>query len=185
MTHRILTEAEKRMKAAIEATLHDFQKIRTGRANPSILEDVRVDYYGTETPLNQVGNVSVPEPRQLMITPYDRSMLPMIEKAIQRSDLGVTPMNDGQNIRINFPPMTEDRRKDLVKQVNHRAEEGCVSVRQARREALDEFKQLEKDKEISEDDHKRYEKQVQELTDKYVAEVHKLQEVKDAELMEI
>lgn len=181
----LLKDAEHRMKQAIEATLHDFQRIRTGRANPQVLERVTVDYYGVETPVNQVANVSVPEPRQLMITPYDKTMLGAIERAILKSDLGVNPNNDGINIRLNFPQMTEDRRKELVKQVHHRAEEGCVAVRNVRRDVLHHLQAAEKAKEMSEDDLKSFEKRVQELTDKYVNEVHALQKKKDEELLEI
>lgn len=185
MMQEVLKDAEHRMKQAVEATVHDFQRIRTGRANPTILEPITVDYYGVETPINQVGSVSVPEARQLMITPYEKSLLGPIEKAILKSDLGVNPNNDGTNIRLIFPPMTEDRRKEMTKQVNARAEEGCVAVRNVRRDALHKVQQAEKDKEISEDDLKRLEKTVQDLTDKYVNQIHDLQAKKDAELMEI
>ncbi len=181
----VLKDAEHRMKQAVEATVHDFQRIRTGRANPTILDAITVDYYGVETPITQVGGVSVPEPRQLMITPYEKSLLGPIEKAILKSDLGVNPNNDGTNIRLIFPPMTEDRRKEMTKQVNQRAEDGCVAVRNVRRDALHKVQQAEKDKEISEDELKRLEKTVQDLTDKYVNQIHDLQVKKDAELMEI
>jgi ribosome recycling factor len=173
------------MKSAVEVTAHDFQRIRTGRASPMILEAVKVDYYGTETPVNQVANVSIPDPRQILITPYDKNMLGPLEKAILKSDVGLVPNNDGQNIRLNLPPMTEDRRKELIKQVNHRAEEGCVAVRNVRRDAIHHLQTMEKNKEMSEDDMKGYEKRVQDLTDKYVAEVHEIQKRKDAELLEI
>lgn len=185
MPQEIIREAERKMKSAVEATAHDFQRIRTGRANPLILEKVTVDYYGTETPINQVANVSVPEARQLQITPWEKNMIGVIERAILKSDLGVTPNNDGVNIRLNFPPMTEDRRKDLIKQVNQRTEEGCVAVRNCRHHALDQLKAKQKAKEISEDDLKGFEKKVQELTDKYIAETHDIQKKKEHELMEI
>lgn len=181
----ILGETETKMKQAIDAMLHDFQTIRTGRANPMVLERVKVDYYGVETPINQVANVSVPEPRQLMITPYDKNMMGPIERAIQKSDLGINPNNDGQNIRLNFPQMTEERRKDLVKQVNTRSEQGCVAIRNVRHHAIDHLKQLQKDKVISEDDLKANETKIQKLTDKYIADVHEHQKKKDAELMEV
>jgi len=184
-TTETIQDAEHRMKQAVEATSHDFQRIRTGRASPAILEAVRVDYYGTETPLNQVSNISVPEARQILITPYDKGMLGPIEKAILKSDVGLTPNNDGIAIRLNLPPMTEDRRKELIKQVNHRAEEGCVAVRNVRKDAIHHLQSAQKNKEISEDDLKGLEKKVQELTDKYVAETHEVQKKKDAELMEI
>jgi ribosome recycling factor len=150
-----------------------------------ILEAVKVDYYGSETPLNQVANISVPDSRQLQITPFDKNMVGAIEKAILKSDLGLTPTNDGVNVRLNLPPMTEERRKELIKQVHHRAEEGCVAVRNVRRDAIHHLQAIQKNKEMSEDDLKGYEKKVQDMTDKYVAEVHDVQKKKDAELMEI
>jgi ribosome recycling factor len=173
------------MKKATEAMQHDFARIRTGRANPLVLEPITVDYYGVQTPVSQVATVSVPEPRQLMLSPYDKSMLGTIERAILASDLGVNPNNDGQNIRLIFPEMTEDRRKDLVKQVHNRTEEACVSIRHARREAIDLLKKAKEAKEMGEDDEKRYEKEVQTLTDKYIDHAHELQKKKDDELMHI
>jgi ribosome recycling factor len=150
-----------------------------------VLERVHVEYYGVETPISQIANVSIPEPRQLLIQPYEKHMTPVIERAIQKSDLGINPNNDGSGIRLNFPQMTEDRRRDMVKQVNARAEQGVVSIRNVRRDANDQLKQAQKSKEISEDDLKQYEAKVQKLTDKYVAEVHDLQKKKDQELMEV
>lgn len=173
------------MKHAVEVTAHDFGRIRTGRANPMVLEAITVDYYGTETPITQCANISVPEGRQLLIAPYDKSMLGPIEKAIQASDLGVNPNNDGQAIRLNFPPMTEERRKELVKQVAQRAEEGCVAVRNVRHHTLNHIRQMQKDKELSEDELRSLEKQLQDLTDKYVAETHEIQKKKEADVMEI
>lgn len=181
----ILTEAERKMKSAVEATGHDFGRIRTGRASTTVLEPILVDYYGTPTPITQCANVSVPEPRQILISPYDKSMIGPIERAIQQSDLGVNPNNDGSGIRLNFPPMTEDRRKELVKQVGHRAEEGCVAIRNVRHHALNELREQQKQKEITEDDLKGLEKRLQDLTDKYVAETHDLQKKKEVEVMEI
>ncbi len=181
----ILQEAERRMKQAVEATVHDFSHIRTGRANPTVLEPIVVIAYGAEMAINQVANISIPEPRQLMITPYDKNMLGTIEKAIQKSDLGVNPVNDGQNLRINFPPMTEERRKELVKQVNHRTEDGCVAVRNVRRDALHRMEVKEKAKEVSEDDMKAFKLKIQDLTDKYVAEVQNQRKKKEDELMAI
>lgn len=182
---QILPDAESRMRHAIDAMLHDFSTYRTGRANPAVLERVHVEYYGVETPVNQVANISVPEPRQLMITPFDKKMLSVIEKAIQKSDLGINPSNDGQNIRLVFPPMTEERRREMVKQVSHRAEQACVAIRNVRRDAIEHFKAAEKRKEIGEDDLKQYEAKVQKLTDKHIAEVHELQKKKEAELLEV
>ncbi|HRI42709.1 MAG TPA: ribosome recycling factor [Fimbriimonadaceae bacterium] len=185
MVEDILKDAERRMKQAIDAMVHDFSTYRTGRANPVVLERVHVEYYGVETPLNQMANITVPEPRQLMITPYDKSMLGTIEKAIQKSDLGINPSSDGICIRLNFPQMTEDRRKELVKQVNNRAEQACVAVRNVRRDANEHLKAAMKNKEIGEDDEKAFEAKIQKMTDKFVAEAHDLQKKKDAELMEI
>ena len=185
MSQEMLQDAERKMKSAVEATAHDFQRIRTGRANPMVLEKITVDYYGTETPISQVANISVPESRQLEIKPWEKNMIGPIEKAILKSDLGVTPNNDGQSIRLNFPAMNEERRKEMIKQVQARTEEGCVAVRNVRHHALDLFKAQQKAKEISEDDLKGLEKKVQELTDKYIAQTHEVQKKKEAELMEI
>lgn len=173
------------MIKSVEATRRDFNAIRTGRANPQILERITVDYYGAETPINQIANISVPEPRQLLIQPYDKTMTQAIEKAIQKSDLGINPSTDASGIRLIFPPMTEERRKELVKQVHARAEEGCVAVRNIRRDVLEHLRKAQKNKEISEDELKRYEQELQRLTDKYVNQIHDLQKKKDAELMEI
>jgi ribosome recycling factor len=173
------------MTKAVEATRRDFNSIRTGRANPQILERITVNYYGVETPINQVATISVPEPRQLLIQPYDKTMTQAIEKAIQKSDLGINPSTDANGIRLVFPPMTEERRKELVKQVNARAEEGCVAVRNIRRDVLEHLRKAHKNKEISEDELKRYEQELQKLTDKFVNQIHDLQKKKDAELMEV
>ncbi len=181
----ILTDTEKKMKGAIEAMTHDFSSYRTGRATPAVLERVHVEYYGTETPISQIANISVPEPRQLLITPYEKSLVPTIEKAILKSDLGINPITDGSGIRLNFPQMTEDRRKDLVKQVHSRTEGARVSIRNVRREAIDQFKTLEKKKEITEDDVKGHETKVQKLTDQFVAQADELGKKKEAELMSV
>lgn len=181
----IVHEADRRMKQAVDHTQHDFGHYRTGRANPSVLDDLKVEYYGVETPITQVSSVSVPEARQLVIAPYEKNMLGPIEKAILKSDLGVNPNNDGTAIRLNFPPMSEDRRRDLAKQVAHRAEEGCAAIRNVRKDAMNHLKQALKDKKISEDDVKGLEKQVQDLTDRHIAEVHALQKKKEAELLEV
>lgn len=183
--HEILEDADRKMKHAVEVTVHDFSRIRTGRANPLVLEPIKVDYYGSETPISQCATVAVPEPRQLQITPYEKSMIGAIEKAILASDLGITPNNDGVCIRLNFPAMTEDRRKDLVKQVAHRSEEGCVAIRNVRHHALNHLRDMKKSGDLSEDDEKSLEKKLQDLTDKYVAETHVVGKKKEAELMEI
>jgi ribosome recycling factor len=182
---QILQDADRRMKHAIEAMTHDFSTYRTGRASPAVLERVHVDYYGTETPINQVANVSVPEPRQLLIQPYEKQMVPVIERAILKSDLGISPTNDGTGIRLIFPQMTEERRREMVKQVNVRAEQCVVAIRNVRRDANDHLKQLQKNKELSEDDLKGWETKVQKITDKYVEETHGVQKQKDAELMQV
>jgi ribosome recycling factor len=182
---QILQDAEQRMKHAIEAMIHDFSTLRTGRANAMVLERVHVDYYGVETPINQMATISTPEPRQLMITPYDKSTIPAIERAILKSDLGMNPVNDGQNLRLNFPQMTEERRKEMVKMVNNRSEQACVAIRNVRRDAIEHLKAAEKKKEIAEDDLKSNEAKIQKVTDKSIADVHDLQKKKDAELMEV
>src|SRR5579862_6513784 len=166
-TDSIYKDAEHRMKSAVDAMVHDFSSYRTGRASPSVLERVHVDYYGTETPVNQIANVSTPEPRQLLIQPYDKTALAAIERAILKSDLGINPVNDGTGIRLNFPQMTEDRRKEMVKMVNGRSENAVVAIRNVRRDANDHLKAAQKNKEISEDDLKHHEAKVQKFTDKY------------------
>jgi len=181
----VLRDAENKMKAAIEAMVHDFSSYRTGRASPAVLDRVHIDYYGTETPLNQVANISVPEPLQLLIQPWEKSMTPAIERAIMKSDLGINPVNDGTGIRLNFPQMTEDRRRDMVKQVNARTEQCRVTIRNIRREAIDGLKALEKKKEITEDEVKGNETKVQKLTDQYIAQADDLGKRKDAELMTV
>lgn len=182
---QVIKDAETKMKHAIDAMVHDFSSYRTGRASSSVLERVHVDYYGTETPVNQIANVSTPEPRQLLIQPYDKTALAAIERAILKSDLGINPINDGTGIRLNFPPMTEERRRDMVKMVNSRTEQAVVAIRNVRRDANEHLKSMQKNKEISEDDLKHDEARVQKLTDKFIADVHELQKKKDAELMEV
>jgi ribosome recycling factor len=183
--NEIFKDAEHRMKAALEAMAHDFASYRTGRASPAILDRVHVDYYGVETPVNQVANISVPEARQLYIQPYDKSMLSVIERAIMKSDLGINPNNDGAGIRLNFPAMTEDRRKEMVKQVHARTEQARVAIRNVRRDANDHLKALEKNKEIGQDDLKGHETKIQQLTDKYVQQADELGKQKEAELMTV
>ena len=181
----LLEDAERRMKHAVEVMVHDFSTYRTGRANPVVLERVHVEYYGVETPLNQIANISIPEPRQLLIQPYEKSMVAVVEKAILKSDLGITPNSDGQGIRLNFPQMTEERRKDLAKQVSARAEQAIVAIRNVRRDAIHHEQAKLKTKEISEDELKGFEAKIQKITDKYVEEAHALQKKKEAELMEV
>ena len=182
---QIVQDAENRMKHSIEAMTHDFGTYRTGRASAAVLERVHVEYYGTETPINQLANISTPEPRQLLIQPYDKTSVSAIEKAILKSDLGINPIVDGNGIRLNFPQMTEERRRDMVKQVNNRAEHAVVAIRNVRRDANEHLKTAQKNKEISEDDLKQLEAKIQKITDRYVEQVHELQKKKDAELMEV
>ncbi len=185
MIEDTLKICEEKMKQSLDSLVNDFKRFRTGRANPIILEKLMVDYYGSETPIMQVANVSVPDGRQIVLTPYEKNIVGAVEKAIINSDLGLTPTNDGANIRLIFPPMTEERRKELVKQVNSRTEQACVSVRNIRREIIDVFKKGKKDKAISEDEQKSAETRVQKITDKYIAEAHTVQKKKEAELMEV
>jgi ribosome recycling factor len=180
-----LKDADHKMKRAVEVTREEFSGVRTGRATPAILNRVTVDYYGTPTPMNQLASFSVPEPRLLMIQPYDRNAMAAMEKAIMQSDLGLTPSNDGQVIRLSFPQLTEERRKELIRVVHQRAEEGRVSVRNVRRHAKDDLERLKKDGQISEDDLNRSEKELQRLTDQHVEEIDELLSHKEKELMEV
>ena len=176
---------EERMKKTVAVLEEEFATVRVGRANPRVLDRLTVDYFGTETPLNQVGNISVPEPRMLQIAPWDASILKGIEKAIQASDLGLNPTNDGKVIRLVFPELTEERRKDLSKDVKKKGEDAKVAVRNIRRDANDALKKAEKAKQITEDDLKRLEKDTQTLTDKYIAELDKKVEAKGKEIMTV
>lgn len=185
MVKEILKQAEEKMKGAIAATKREFSTIRTGRANPAILDRVTVDYYGTPTRVTQLANVSIPEPRMITIQPWDRSTIKNIEKAILQSDIGITPVNDGQIIRLAIPPLTEERRKELVKLVRKEAEEKRVAIRNIRRDAIEKVKGLEKSSQIAEDETKRFEKQVQELTDRYIKEIDQLLQAKEQEIMEV
>jgi len=173
------------MVKALESFRRDLSKVRTGRASLALLDDVRVDYYGTPTPLNQVAALAVPEPRLITIQPWEKNLAGEIEKAILKADLGLNPSSDGQLIRLVFPPLTEDRRKEMVKQVKRLGEEAKIAVRNVRREGNDTLKKFEKDKEITEDDLKRGEKEIQDVTDDYVARVDKVIAEKEKDLMEI
>ena len=173
------------MDKAVEALRRDLSKVRTGRASVTILDDVRVDYYGTPTPLNQLGTLAVPEPRLITIQPWEKKLIPEIERAILKADLGLNPNSDGIVIRLAFPALTEERRKEMVKQVKKMGEEGKIAVRNARRDANETLKKLLKDKEVSEDDEKHGEKEIQTLTDEFVARIDKLVADKEKELMEI
>jgi ribosome recycling factor len=178
-------DATHNMEQAVAHLKDDLAGIRTGRAAPAVINRVTVEYYGTPVPLNQLAGVSVPEPRLLLIQPFDKSAISSIERAIMQSDLGITPSNDGNLIRLAFPPLTEERRKELVKQVHHRAEESRVAVRNVRRHAKEEMEKLERDGAISQDDLIRAEKELQKLTDRFVTEVDEIQGHKEQELMEV
>ena len=180
-----LNDAEHKMEQALTHLREELSSIRTGRASAAVLTRITVEYYGSPVPLNQLASVNVPEPRLLVIQPFDKNSIGQVEKAIQQSDLGITPSNDGQVIRLAFPPLTEERRKELVKQVHHRAEEGRVAVRNVRRHAKDDIEKLERDHLISEDDLARGEKELQKLTDRHVAEIDEIQRHKESELMEV
>lgn len=179
-----LQQYDDKMKKAVEFLEADFGAIRAGRANPHVLDKLRVDYYGTPTPIQQVGNVTVPEARIIQIAPWEKSLLKAIEKAILTSDLGINPTNDGNVIRLVFPELTEERRKDLVKDVKKKAEDGKVAVRNIRRDGNDAFKKLAKT-EVSEDEIKQLEDQLQKLTDKYIKEIDALMEAKSKEIMTV
>ena len=180
-----LADATKKMKGAIGVLHEELGAIRTGRATPALLNRINVDYYGSTVPLNQLASFSVPEPRLLVIQPFDKNAIPSMERAIQQSDLGLTPSNDGNVIRLAFPPLTEERRKDLIRVVKERSEEGRVAVRNVRRHHKEELEKLEREHAISEDELRRAEKELQKLTDQYVAEVDQILATKEKELSEV
>lgn len=180
-----LKEIEAKMEKSINSLVNEFATVRAGRANPAVLDSVKVEYYGTPTPITQMASVSVPEAHMIVIQPWDMNVLKDIEKAINMSDLGINPNNDGKVIRLNFPPLTEERRKELVKDIKKMAENGKVAVRNIRRDGMDIFKTMKKNNEITEDDIKAAEKDVQDLTDKYVKKVDALLDAKEKELMAI
>lgn len=176
---------EEKMKKSIESVKADFAAVRAGRANAAVLNRISVDYYSTPTPIQQVGSVASPDPRSLVITPWDGSLLRPIEKAILESDLGINPQNDGKCIRLSFPQLTEERRKELVKQIHKYAENGKVAVRNIRRDAMDKFKKMQKASEITEDELKLAEKDMQKITDDNCKELDKILETKEKELMSV
>lgn len=178
-------EFDGKMSKTIEVVKSDFASVRAGRANPGVLDKITVDYYGSPTPLNQVAAISTPDPRVLMIQPWDASILKAIEKAILTSELGINPQNDGRVIRLTFPQLTEERRKELSKQVRKYGENGKVAIRNIRRDAMDKYKAMEKKGEMTEDDRKEYEKELQDLTDKRCKEIDDLTAKKEAELMAV
>lgn len=181
----MLKQFEDKMAKSLENLENEFTNIRAGRANPNILNKIKVDYYGVPTPLQQVGNISVPEARTIVITPWENSLLKEIEKAIISSDLGLTPNNDGKSVILNFPELTEERRKELVKDIKKKGENAKIAVRNIRRDANDHFKKQFKANEISEDEQKDYEEQVQKLTDKYVDKIESATEGKSKEIMTV
>ncbi len=185
MIDETLFEAEEKMEKAVSVAKEDLGTVRTGRANPSMFNRIVVDYYGAPTPLNQLASVSVPEARMAVIKPYDASQLKSMEKAIRDSDLGVNPSNDGTIIRVLIPQLSEERRRDLVKVARHKGEDGKVSIRGVRRKAMDELHRIEKDGEAGKDDVGRAEKELQETTDRYIAQVDELVKNKEAELLEV
>lgn len=185
MSAKIRKDADTRMGKSIEALGHELAKIRTGRAHPSLLEHVHVDYYGSDVPLNQAANIKIEDPRMLSVTPFDKSMTGAVEKAILKSDLGLNPATAGTTIRVPLPPLTEERRQELVKVVHAEGEQAKIAIRNIRRDANHHLKNMLKDKEITEDDQRRAENEIQQLTDSYIARVDEAVAAKQRELMEI
>ena len=185
MTDKILINADSRMKKTIEALTKELSSIRTGRASPALVEHIKIDYHGVITPLIQVASISVPEPRTIAIHPWDRTIINSIDKAILKSDLGLNPVNDGNNIRISLPTLTEERRKDLIKAVHKRLEESRITIRNLRRESVDELKAAEKNKEISQDQNIRAAEQLQKLTDSHVESINRIGKDKESEIFEV
>lgn len=185
MIKETIKEAETRMKGAIQSLDEDLLSIRTGRASPALVERLQVEYYGAPTPLVQLASISVPEPRALLIRPFDATTLKAIERGIMASDLGLTPNNDGKVIRLNLPPLTEERRRDLVKVVHGRLEEARVAVRNIRRDLIKDLREFEKEKLISEDDLKKAEEELQKLTDKFIQQIEAIGQHKEKEIMEV
>lgn len=185
MIDETLRDAEHRMQSAVVALDRELDAIRTGRARPALVETIKVDYYGTPTPLNQMSTINAPEPRLITIQPWDKTQLGTIEKAIQKSDLGVNPTNDGNIIRIVIPALTEDRRKELVKVVHKKVEDARIAVRNVRRDSLDQLRKAQHDKAITDDDERRAQERLQKVTDKFVAEVDRHGQDKEKELLEV
>ncbi len=185
MIDMILMELEEKMEERVKNLSHELAKVRTGRANPKMFDEVHVPYYGVETPITQVASISVPEPTQILIKPYDHSIVKEVEKAILAANLGVTPNNEGTQLRIVLPPLTKEVREELVKMVKKYGEEAKISIRNYRRDGNDQIKKLEKNHEISEDDSKGYQEDVQELTDKYVKKIEEVVKAKEVEIMHV
>lgn len=185
MSHIMMNDVKARMDKSIEAMKRDFASIRAGRANPQILDRVMVDYYGTMTPINQMANISVPEPRVLLISVWDANALGLVEKAIQKADIGINPSNDGKAIRLVFPELTEERRKEIAKGIGKRSEEAKVAIRSIRRDANEDVKKLKKDNEISEDEMHDLEDDIQKETDNFIKKIDQLAKEKEKEIMEL
>ena len=185
VTDEYISDARDRMKKSVEATVTNFGSIRAGRANPHLLDRVVVDYYGAQTPLKQLATINAPEARLITVTPYDKSSMKAIEKSIQESDLGLNPSNDGNVIRLSIPELTEERRRDLVKQARHIGEEGRISIRNVRRDVMHDLRELKNESEIGEDEERRAEAELQKLTDEKIAELDGILKGKEAEIMEV
>jgi ribosome recycling factor len=185
MLKEVYKEAEDRMKGAIQSLDEDLAGIRTGRAHPALVEKLPVEYFGTQTPLLQLASISVPEPRSILIRPFDVATLKNIERSILASDLGLTPNNDGKQIRLNLPPLTEERRRDLVKLVHGRLEEARISIRNIRRDSIKDLRDFEQEKMISEDELKRGEEEMQKITDNYIEEINSIGDRKEKEILEV
>ena len=185
MVTEVLSSGENRMKKAVEALNRELDGVRTGRARPALVEHLSMDYFGVPTPLNQLATISAPEARLIVIQPWDRQVLPNIEKAILKSELGLNPTNDGSAIRLSFPPLSEERRRELVRLVHRKVEEGRVSVRNIRRDEVEKVRGMEKNKELSQDESHRTQDQIQKLTDTYIAQMDRLGQAKEAEVMEV
>ncbi|HTG81126.1 MAG TPA: ribosome recycling factor [Geobacteraceae bacterium] len=185
MTKDVIKNMGAHMDKTVDALRKEYQKVRTGRASTGLLDEIRVDYYGTPTPINQLATLAVPEPRTITLQPWEAKQIPAIEKAILNANLGLTPSNDGKVIRLNLPPLTEERRKEIVKQLRKMAEDAKVALRNIRRDSIDELKRLEKDKKITEDELKRAEKDVQDVTNGHVAKIDEVLAHKEKEVMEV
>ena len=185
MIKELVHDTEKRMRSSIQSLEDDLAAIRTGRANPALIEKISIEYYGSPVPLMQLATISVPEPRQLMVRPFDASSIKNIEKGILASELGLTPINDGKVIRLNLPPLTEERRRELIKFVHNRLEDARVAVRNIRRDAIKDLRDFEEEKMISEDEQKRGEEDIQKLTDRFGEEIDEIGKKKEMEIMEV
>ncbi len=185
MMDELIEDARRRMDKSVEATQHEFNTVRTGRASAALLDRIQIDYYGTPTPLKQLASINVPEPRMLTIQPFDPSSIKQIERAIMESDLGLTPSNDGKLVRLPIPQLTEERRRELVKVVRHLAEEGRIAIRNVRRDVMHDLKELVRDGDVGDDEERRAEERVQKMTDEHVHRVDELLKKKEAEILEV